>query len=93
MTPDNEKECKMKMNQRGPSAYTVFATSGRDVDGSYLPDLYCGSYDSLSEARGCVEFDGLKSWEIWLGDRIVDEGGPLSEVALRSSSLTVLEGK
>lgn len=61
------------MKHQGPSAYTVYATNGRDVDGRYLPDLYCGSYETLEEARGCVEFDGLTSWEIWLGDRIVDE--------------------
>lgn len=67
------RAAKRTMKQQGPSAYTVYATNGRDVDGSYLPDLYCGSYETLPEARGCVGFDGLTSWEIWLGDRIVDE--------------------
>lgn len=32
-----------------------------------------GVYDTLDEARGCVEFDGLRDYEIWQGDRIVEE--------------------
>jgi hypothetical protein len=36
-----------------------------------------GVYDTLDEARGCVEYDGLVWWEIWQGDHIVDESdGP-----------------
>lgn len=26
-----------------------------------------GIYDSLDEARGCVQFDGLQSYQIWRG--------------------------
>lgn len=32
-----------------------------------------GEYDSLDQARGCVEFDGLKYYEIWYGDELVEQ--------------------
>lgn len=50
----------------GPSTFKVLAVDvpkGRDVD--------CGSFDTLEEARGCVEFDRIEYYEIWQGDHIV----------------------
>lgn len=37
-----------------------------------------GLYDTLDEARGCVEFDGLNCYEIWRGDELVEssDGAP-----------------
>ncbi len=31
-----------------------------------------GEFDTLDEARGCVAFDRLKFWAIWIGDTQVD---------------------
>ena len=50
----------------GPSNFEVFeATAGESH----------GIFDTLEEARGCVEFDKIVSWTIWQGDTIVQEGG------------------
>lgn len=71
----------MKMKHQGPSAYTVYATSPlRMAWVNAKPDLYCGSFDTLDEARECVKALDLASWEIWLGDRIVDESHHHSNV-------------
>jgi hypothetical protein len=59
-----------RMKMRGPSAFTVIAVDvpkGRDIE--------CGNFETLEEARGCVEFDRLRSWEIWQGDHIVERSG------------------
>lgn len=29
-----------------------------------------GCYGTIEEARGCVEFDRLRRWEIWRGDQL-----------------------
>ena len=31
-----------------------------------------GTYETLERARGCVEFDDLKDWEIWENGQCVD---------------------
>jgi hypothetical protein len=64
------------MQQRGPSAYTVFDLEGRDMEGMPLGNCHLGDYDSLQEARAQVESEGLTCWEIWLGDRIVAQSDP-----------------
>ena len=52
---------------RGPSTYEVFERPSNESH---------GIYDTLDEARGCVEFYRLRDFEIWMGDHIVDEGAP-----------------
>lgn len=53
---------------RGPSTFEVF-------DRNEIPNqtVSHGVFDTLDEARGCVEFDRLCNYEIWQGDHIVDE--------------------
>ena len=46
-------------------------TSFHVYDGA---DGYHGDFESLSEARGCVEFDGLTSYRIQHGDwKVVEQ--------------------
>ena len=52
--------------QRGPSNFDVIARPSNESH---------GIYNTLDEARGCVEFDRLRDYEIWQGDRIVEEEG------------------
>lgn len=59
-------------SMRGPSVFTVVSVDLRNGDNS----VECGHFDSIDEARGCVEYDGLTEWEIWRGDHIVEESGP-----------------
>lgn len=53
---------------RGPSNFEVMEVTGVESDISH------GVYDTIDEARGCVEYDGLTRYEIWRGDTIVEEG-------------------
>jgi hypothetical protein len=53
------------MRERGPSNFDVM---------DRLTDTSHGIYDTLEEARGCVEYDRLLDWEIWQGDHIAAEG-------------------
>lgn len=54
---------------RGPSDFEVYDTTEwrQGVHRSH------GVYDTLDEARGCVEFDSLTLFEIWQGDHIVEQ--------------------
>lgn len=56
--------------------FTVF-----DIAGCYDPDQTDaefggeshGTYDTLEEARGCVEFDRLRYYEIWDADELIEQ--------------------
>lgn len=56
---------------REPSTFEVFDRTERNEHGG--PGKSHGVYDTLDEARGCVEFDRLTDYEIWQGDHIVEE--------------------
>jgi hypothetical protein len=62
---------------RSPSTFEVIARRVQDGNSRIDPDdvgeRSHGTFDTFEEARGCVAFDKLVSWEIWQDDHIVAE--------------------
>lgn len=65
-TQTHEQPTNELARQRSADEFEVF-----DISDPTRPSSN-GTFLSLDEARGCVEFDGLEFYEIWQGDHIVE---------------------